>query len=503
MEKHSNSILIKGLELKNINFQYGEKSKFNNYSYYQVINAYKPLFVSGIETIDDIYSNIKKGLKISEYKKEFGISTNNDIFREICKKILKKYGLKYVSTMKDSALKQMISNIDYVHHLYPNNTQYGDFLRMYKFEHELRSLLLKYTLIIEESIKNVFIKYLNNNVDSQPNFLTDINNYDTSKGNNDSLDTLKLIFEKQKNKHSKPILRKRKQDITIPYWILINELTMNETYNVIKNLKPEISILIFQDCLNHFTRCRVDITDKSKNKKQIQTEKGLIISFRNLIRYIGLFRNMLAHNQPIYCYNHKDYNLINFPIMSYDLPWIDMKKNPTVSEIVQQHKVNSVTMHDLEVFFGQDKFNANNSTCNINLSFIIYLIYKIISTVDKNTLFYNELTYLFEKYNIILSSNKNVIENVDNVQDLITLVEQLNCLNMDYNDTVKKIENNLAYKQDLRNYLSRVNVIKKKMDIISKKIDIYKVQSKYSLFPAQQRYTDYTGINQSFFQNIK
>ncbi len=59
-------------------------------------------------------------------------------------------------------------------------------------------MLLKYTLIIEESIKNVFIKHINNTPDVKTNFLSDINNYDTSKGNNDALDTLKLIFEKQK-----------------------------------------------------------------------------------------------------------------------------------------------------------------------------------------------------------------------------------------------------------------------------------------------------------------
>ena len=320
MEKHSNNLLIKGLEAKNITFQNKEKSKFNSYSYYQVINAYKSLFVSGVETIEDIYNNINNGIKINEYKASFGITANNDIFREICKKICKKYGLKYSKMMKDSALKKNISKIEYVHHIYPLNTQYSDFLRMYKFEHELRNMLLKYTLIIEESIKNVFIRHLNNTPDIKANYLSDINNYDTSRGNNDSLDTLKIILEKQKNKHSKPIQRKRKQDITIPYWILINELTMNETYNVIKNLKPEISILIFQDCLNHFTKKKININDKSKTRKQIQNEKGMIKSFRTLIKYIGLFRNMLAHNQPIYCYNHKEYCLINYPSMSYDIP---------------------------------------------------------------------------------------------------------------------------------------------------------------------------------------
>ena len=503
MEKHSNNILIKTLEAKNIKFQNGEKTKFNSYSYYQVINAYKSLFVLGVETIDDIYNNINEGIKIDEYKASFGITANTDIFREICKKICKKYGLKYSSTMKDLSLKENISKIDYVHHIYPSNTQYGDFLRMYKFEHELRNMLLKYTLIIEESIKNIFIKYLNNDPEVKANFLSDINNYDTSNENNGSLDTLKLILEKQKNKYSKPIQRKRKQDITVPYWILINELTMNETYNVIKNLKPNISILIFQDCLNHFTYKNVDITDKTKTKKQIQNEKGLIISFRNLIKYIGMFRNMLAHNQPIYCYNHKDYCLINFPAMSYDTPWVDVKKYPNISEIDQQHKINSVTMHDLEIFFGQDKYNANNSRQNINLSFIIYIIYKIISCIDKNTKFYEELTGLYKKYNIILDLNEKQISNSKNVENLLKEIEKLNMLELDYKEIIDNIENNKSYKQKLRTFINNFNSTKRNINSLSNKIKIKEIKSKYNPFSAVIKYTNYTGIDKKYFENIR
>ena len=86
MEKHSNNLLIRGLESKNINFQNREKSKFNSYSYYQVVNAYRSLFVSEVETIDDIYNYINNGVKINEYKASFGITANTDIFRKIYKK---------------------------------------------------------------------------------------------------------------------------------------------------------------------------------------------------------------------------------------------------------------------------------------------------------------------------------------------------------------------------------------------------------------------------------
>ena len=47
-----------------IKFDKGEKSLFRKYSYYQVINAYKNLFVKDIEYIDTIRSNILKGKKL-------------------------------------------------------------------------------------------------------------------------------------------------------------------------------------------------------------------------------------------------------------------------------------------------------------------------------------------------------------------------------------------------------------------------------------------------------
>lgn len=503
MEKYSNSKIIKNLELKNIVFNNREKSKFNKYSSYQVINAYKSLFVVNVETIDDIYQNVKKEINIDYYKKIFGITSNNDLFKEICKKICKKYGLSYSKNAQDIALKKEINKIEYVHHIYPQNTEYSDFLRMYKFEHELRLLLLKYTLIIEENVKSTFIKYLNNSPDIKDNFLSDINNYNTSKGNNEALDTLKLIFEKQKNKHSKPILRKRKQDITIPYWILINELSMNETYNVIKNLKPEISILIFQDCVNYFTNLNLDIKDKRKSKKQIQKEKGLIISFRNLIKYIGLFRNMLAHNQPIFCYNHKDYSLIDYPNMNYDIPWIDLKRYPNVKEINQQHKINSITMYDLASFFGNDKYNSKNANRNIDLSFIIYVIYKIISTIDKNTNFYNEIVSLYEKYNIILSIAKRELIGIESFEEALKEIKKLNQLEINYSYMINKIENKENYKQELKSFISNYNKYRKKLNYSLNKIKIIERKSKYKIFKNNKRYTEYTGISKNFFNDIK
>lgn len=111
--------------------------------------------------------------------------------------------------------------IKYHHHIYNPSTLYTDFVRMYKFEHELRMLLLKYTLIVEENIKNIFISYLND-IKAKSNYLINMDNYNTTSLKSKSFNTLKLIIDKYDNQKSKPIKRKRDQHLTVPYWIIIN-----------------------------------------------------------------------------------------------------------------------------------------------------------------------------------------------------------------------------------------------------------------------------------------
>lgn len=56
------------LKNKGIMFERGDLKKFEKYSYYQTINAYKPLFVESVQSIDQIYSNIKTNTNIDYYK---------------------------------------------------------------------------------------------------------------------------------------------------------------------------------------------------------------------------------------------------------------------------------------------------------------------------------------------------------------------------------------------------------------------------------------------------
>ena len=503
METNSTAKLIKNLERKGIAFDFGEKQLFKKYDYYQVINAYKNLFVIDALNIDKIRKNIQNNIDIDRYKQYYGINSNcfgNDLFKEICKKIIKKYGLEYDKNMSVKTLVAEIKRIDYIHHIYAEGTKYGDFVRLYKFEHELRLLLLRYTLIIEENMKNLFVSTLNDTEKINANFLSDINNYNTSDASSKkSLETLKLIIDKQGNKHSKPIQRKRKQNITVPYWILINELAMNQTYKAISNLKPELERKVFQKCVNHFTKLNLDIFDSNKSEKDLKKENRLINSFKIILYYIGKFRNMLAHNQPIYSYNIKDCSMCNFPKINYEYP-SSSKKELTRDE---QYKINASMMYNLQKFFGVDKFNSRNLMVNIDLSWMIYVIYKIISTIDKNTKFYEELRKIYIKYNIVLTEYEYEVTNCQLYEELLLELQKLYDIDLKVDEIINRIEHDKTYKTMLKSNETKIKKKLKDIHKISKKIVVKRIKSKYGLFPRNQTYKKYTNIDASFFSQIK
>lgn len=490
--------LIRILESKQIGFNVGEKALFKKYSYYQVVNAYKNLFVEDIEKIGTIKNNVLSGKDVDFYKSVYNINKDivgQELYNAICNKICEKYGL---TTGEIKQKEENIRHIKYHLHRYFPRVCYGDFVRMYKFEHELRLMLLKYTLIIEESMKNIFISYLNDNK-ARADYLVNMGSYNTSNIRNKAFDTMKLIIGKYDNLKSKPIKRKRDQDITVPYWIIINELAMNQTYYAIANLNKEDSDKIFLNCTNFFTKLQITEGTKGKNSAQIEKEKSQIDTFKVILSYLGEFRNMLAHNQPIYCYNIDLKELK--PQIKFEYEFPKTKTNERLSKEKQQKKLNAELMLRLADYFGIDKFNSNNFT-NLDLSKIIYILYKILKNIDKNTKFYEELKDIYMKYNIVLRENREYINDIEKFKKLIESVQLLETLELRSQEIIDKIEKRKAYKQKLKSQEQNFNNIKKRILQSAEKVSVIKKKSKYKPFSYSKRYTQFTGIDYKFFENI-
>ncbi len=505
METNSTNKLITITENKGIKFLRGDKALFKKYSYFQVVNAYKNLFTNDEDTIEEIKDNITKKINIEFYRSSFEINDNVDddnLYEVICNKICKKYGLNG-STLSDK--EEQIKTIMYHHHIYNSGTLYTDFVRMYKFEHELRMMLLKYTLIVEESIKNIFISYLND-INAKPDYLINMASYNTNSLKSKSFDTMKLIIDKYDNQKSKPIKRKRDQHLIVPYWIIINELAMNQTYYAIANLNPDDSYKIFLRCLNFFTNLNFLEENKGKPQKQIEYEKKRVNNFKTLLCYLGDFRNMLAHNQPIYYYNVLKYNINGNPKFEYELPKANRNYKDRYGHNVptekQQTNLMGALMNSLGDYFGRDNFNSNNST-KLDLSKIIYILYKMLKHIDPNTNFYSELISIYSKYNIVQNNPTFEVENFEQIDELKDIIVELSNFDMDTSQLIEKIDSGKAYKMSLKSKERQLKSIIRKASTISRSITVNEIRPKYKFFPAQKRYSEFTGIDSKFFTNLK
>ena len=504
METNSTTKLITITKNKGIKFLRGDQSLFKKYSYFQVINDYKNLFAYDEDNIDEIKCNISKKIKLNYYRKSFQIKsdiTDSNLYEAICNKICKKYGL-HGKTLQEK--EEQIKIIKYHHHIYNPGTLYTDFVRMYKFEHELRIMLLKYTLIIEENIKNIFTSYLND-INAEPNYLVNMDNYNTNSLKSKSFDTMKLIIDKYDNQKSKPIKRKRDQHLIVPYWIIINELAMNQTYYAIANLNSNDSYKIFLHCLNFFTKLNLSEENRGKTPKQLKYERKMVNNFKTLLCYLGEFRNILAHNQPLYCYNVLNYNINGKCKFEYELPITKHeyknKMGQAVSKEKQQVNIMGSLMYSLKEYFGSDNFNSNNST-KLDLSKIIYILYKMLNHIDKNTNFYYELVEIYSKYNIFLNKPIININNSNQIIELKNIISKLATYDMETSNIMERIETGKVYKKKLKGNERKLKEIIKQINSISNKITVNEIKSKYKPFPAKKRYTQFTGINEKFFSNI-
>lgn len=516
MDKYSTEDLINKIKRKGIKVTNDEIVK--KYDYFQVINAYKPLFISYVEKIGDIVKNIEEcnKEKMKEYRYIYNIESSvkdDRLVAVILDKIISKYGLyvpkKYQSDYTPKGIKfriGLIEGIKFVLHHYEEGVEYSDFIRMYEFEHELRNLLLKYVLKIEENIKRVFISYLNDS-QFQSNYLVDIRNYDTSSET--GIKSIQKVLSLYENEHSKPIQRKIEQNLTIPFWILINEMTLKQTITTIKSLIDKHRMKIFQKCLNEFTYRNIDVF--APGNSNISAEKKEIWAFSKVLTYIGDLRNMLAHNQPIYNFNVSNLSFYDSDKPIYENPIMteSMKKGieaaerekevsidseeeelesetPAKKEFVltdefYKHTENRVMMERLESFFGTDFFNSRRNGINIDLSWIIYVVWRISLKLDSNCTFGSELYNIYSKYGIYdLTVNKS-ISNIKSFKELKDYVGSINVedKNLDIQESIKKICTDI----------SSINIISE--------------ERKYNIFKYSKAYLKYTNIEKDFLEKLK
>lgn len=500
---------LERLKEKGINVSRSNKDVLSKYSYFQLINAYKSLFVDDVKTIIDIKEDIRNGRLHEYYCKAFGIhkkfiNDNQGIYTRILK-ILKK---KYMLNCLDTELEVAIQDIDYVHHVYKNNVDIEDFVRILKFEHRMRAILMKYVLIIEENLKNTLCTYLND-INAENDFLLNISNYDLSNPEF-SIKSLGQSMNIIRDNKSLPLNRKIEQQLLPSYWITIHASTLNSVIRTIQNLKKD-----------HFEKIKKEIFKKfcdttcfsAMNDNEIVMNSGYF--FYQLLS-VGDFRNQLAHNNPMYQYNLKNSSMKLFPNIQYNYPFPSSKwKRPNETEEVfkrrQTSEKTSKVVSNLRLMqstFGVDAFNSRTTNVNIDLSYVIYLVNKMISVLDENNTLAEELRDLYYDFGITSFDYDNPyssLRTTDYYNLLSELEETTNSIRLlDVRDINDAINNGTAHTRLLQSANVKYATHIKDLDKILQKLK--SVEEKrtrtYELFEFNDEYKKYTGIDSVFIRNL-
>lgn len=353
----------------------------------------------------------------------------------------------------------------------------------------MRNLLLKYVLRIEEDIKTIFCTTLNDEkLDS--NFLLDINNYNVS--DDKSITTIIKILQKHQNKYSNPINRKKSQNIIPPFWILINELTLGELIHTISALKDEYKTKIIDNLVIHFT---IINTPNGRDRNALT----------NLISDISRFRNDLAHNNPVFQYNVGGNCLSKFPKVKFVKPKVKNAHKLTSRQFAtQKNNRKQQIQSDLKRFWNSDVYNTKSvSKLNIDLSYILYLVYRITKHINPSTDYVNNVHRLFTKYGMFQMGSWGTTLNYERHTENIDILKEINKSLLSLNGIKTR---HLTDKKDFKKIISDMKIIinenrlKIKTVLSTEKTVPDKI--KLDPFPYISTYTKYTGIDISFLNDV-
>ena len=207
----------------------------------------------------------KKGLIISD--------------KEYAGKILDKIGYFPLINGYKEVFKDSISN------QFRRETTFEDIYELYSFDNDLRSIFLKYILIVERNIKSsLSYHFCKEYGDLQSDYLN-VNNYDYTGNKINIINKIVKIMSGQLRYDSDYVyirhyMIKYKY---VPLWVLMNVLTIGQLSKIYASQKGRIQIKVCQD----FGHIKVN-------------EMGKMLSV------MTKFRNVCAHNDRLFDFRTKD-----------------------------------------------------------------------------------------------------------------------------------------------------------------------------------------------------
>lgn len=168
---------------------------------------------------------------------------------------------------------------------YIDGTDFEHIYRLYQFDHELRSIFLKYILIAERSVKSSLAYHFTGAYGEHQRQYLSKDNYLLSKSNQKGIQKLIRIFSFQieRNREYAYINYYRDKYQNIPLWVMVQVLTLGQISHMFGYLKSAVSIKI---CIDHHN-----------------------IGIRDMHSFLSIMtkhRNVCAHGDRFFNYTTKD-----------------------------------------------------------------------------------------------------------------------------------------------------------------------------------------------------
>lgn len=206
-----------------------------------------------------------------------------------------------INGYKDLFLEKDSQNNPVIPEKYLPNAHFNELKSLFLFDRELRSVLLKYLLIFENSFKTVYSHEFTKKY-RKPSSYLEIKNYNDNDPKN-VLQQISLLTSTIRDKVDRegPIKHYIEEHGEVPLWVLVNYLTIG-------NLSHLYSVIKESD------RNTIAKYYSLKYNKQYGAERELIVrpgELNSALKVFNILRNMCAHDERIYNVNFKNVNVNN------------------------------------------------------------------------------------------------------------------------------------------------------------------------------------------------
>ena len=178
---------------------------------------------------------------------------------------------------------------------YKNGTTFNHLFALYTFDRALKSCLLSNILKMETFLKTQIAYFFSKKYHQNFSYL-DINNFEPSSPEKvtNLISKVSNVITKNSSKRDQGgqvyhYLNKYKE---LPLWVLVNKMTLGETYHFFDALQTSVKNDITETFINMFNKeYRVNITPYTPSQNKVLSE---------MFTFINDFRNICAHDNRLF-----------------------------------------------------------------------------------------------------------------------------------------------------------------------------------------------------------